>query len=168
MLCISFVMTGIIGRTVFRMNTEQAENLIIALTEKKANAVEKEMMENVSSVEAISGMLGGSWAIPDELRRTACEQEIRSMVNNTSVKSVWAIWLPGRFDRRDSFDVDEASNPTGQFRVHYITDVDGREPFRKISYIRSACQKTISGHGTDGYLEAMDFLTGGCGDADNA
>ena len=50
----------------------------------------------------------------------------------------------------------------------HITDVDGREPFRKISYIRSACQKTISGHGTDGYLEAMDFLTGGCGDAGNA
>ena len=126
MLCISFVMTGIIGRTVFRMNTEQAENLIIALTEKKANAVEKEMMENVSSVEAISGMLGGSWAIPDELRRTACEQEVRSMVNNTSVKSVWAIWLPERFDHRDAFDMDETSNPTGQFRIHYITDVDGR------------------------------------------
>ena len=44
----------------------------------------------------------------------------------------------------------------------HITDVDEREPFRKISYIRAACRKTISGHGTDGYLEAMDFLTGGC------
>ena len=43
----------------------------------------------------------------------------------------------------------------------HITDVDEREPFRKISYIRAACEKTISGHGTDGYLEAMDFLTEG-------
>ena len=42
----------------------------------------------------------------------------------------------------------------------HITNVDEREPFRKISYIRSACRKTISGHGTDGYLEAMDFLAG--------
>ena len=50
----------------------------------------------------------------------------------------------------------------------HITDVDEREPFRKISYVRAACRKTISGHGTDGYLEAVDFLTGGCGDADNA
>ena len=50
----------------------------------------------------------------------------------------------------------------------HITDVDGREPFRRISYIRAACAKTIMGHGTDGYLEAMDFLTGGCADADNA
>ncbi len=44
----------------------------------------------------------------------------------------------------------------------HITDVDGREAFRKISYVRAACRKTISGHGTDGYLEAMDYLAGGC------
>ena len=43
----------------------------------------------------------------------------------------------------------------------HITDVDEREAFRRISYVRAACEKTISGHGTDGYLEAMDFLTGG-------
>ena len=49
----------------------------------------------------------------------------------------------------------------------HITDVDEREPFRKISYIRAACRKTISGRGTDGYLEAMDFLAGGCCDAGN-
>ena len=45
----------------------------------------------------------------------------------------------------------------------HITDVDEREEFRKISYVRAACEKTISGHGTDGYLEAMDVLTGGSG-----
>ena len=42
----------------------------------------------------------------------------------------------------------------------HITDVDEREPFRRISYVRAACEKTISGHGTDGYLEALDYLTG--------
>ena len=47
----------------------------------------------------------------------------------------------------------------------HITDVEEREEFRKISYVRAACEKTISGHGTNGYLEAMDFLTGGCADA---
>ena len=49
----------------------------------------------------------------------------------------------------------------------HITDVDEREEFRKISYVRAACCRTISGHGTDGYLEAMDFLAGGCADAGN-
>ena len=50
----------------------------------------------------------------------------------------------------------------------HITDVDQREEFRRISYIRAACEKTISGHGTEGYLEAMDYLTGGNADADQA
>jgi 3-dehydroquinate dehydratase-2 len=42
----------------------------------------------------------------------------------------------------------------------HISDPDTREDFRKISYLRAACVKTIKGHGFDGYLEAMDFLAG--------
>ena len=41
----------------------------------------------------------------------------------------------------------------------HISDVTKRENFRQISYIRAACVLTISGHGTDGYLEAIDFLS---------
>lgn len=40
----------------------------------------------------------------------------------------------------------------------HISKVEQREEFRKISYIRLACVKTITGHGTSGYLEAIDFL----------
>ena len=40
----------------------------------------------------------------------------------------------------------------------HISDVDAREEFRKTSYIRPACIATISGHGTAGYLEAIDLL----------
>ena len=40
----------------------------------------------------------------------------------------------------------------------HISDPDTREEFRRISYIRAACVKTIKGHGFDGYLEAMNFL----------
>ena len=40
----------------------------------------------------------------------------------------------------------------------HISDVSKREDFRQISYIRSACVKTIAGHGFQGYLEAIDFL----------
>ena len=42
----------------------------------------------------------------------------------------------------------------------HISDPDARDEFRKISYVRAACVKTIKGHGFKGYLEAMDFLTG--------
>ena len=43
----------------------------------------------------------------------------------------------------------------------HISKVEEREDFRQISYIRLACVKTITGHGTDGYLEAIDFLIEG-------
>ena len=40
----------------------------------------------------------------------------------------------------------------------HISDVSKREDFRQISYVRLYCEKTIAGHGFDGYLEAMDYL----------
>ena len=51
--------------------------------------------------------------------------------------------------------VKSVSIPTVE--VH-ISKVEEREDFRQISYIRAACQKTITGHGTNGYFEAIDFL----------
>lgn len=41
----------------------------------------------------------------------------------------------------------------------HISKVEEREDFRQISYVRLACKKTITGKGTDGYLEAIDFLS---------
>ena len=40
----------------------------------------------------------------------------------------------------------------------HISDVNAREDFRRISYVRDAVVKTISGHGISGYTEAIDFL----------
>jgi 3-dehydroquinate dehydratase-2 len=40
----------------------------------------------------------------------------------------------------------------------HISDVEKREEFRQISYIRLAAKKTIAGQGTNGYLQAIDFL----------
>ncbi len=40
----------------------------------------------------------------------------------------------------------------------HISEVDKREDFRQISYIRLAAEKTISGHGFAGYIEAIDIL----------
>ena len=54
--------------------------------------------------------------------------------------------------------VKSVSIPTVE--VH-ISKVEKREDFRQISYVRLACVKTITGHGTDGYLEAIDYLTEG-------
>ncbi len=46
----------------------------------------------------------------------------------------------------------------------HISDVDSREDFRQVSYIRLAAVKTIAGKGFDGYNLAMDFLIGYLGE----
>ena len=51
--------------------------------------------------------------------------------------------------------VKSTSLPTVE--VH-ISKVEEREDFRQVSFIRAACVKTITGHGINGYLEALDFL----------
>ena len=40
----------------------------------------------------------------------------------------------------------------------HISDVSQREAFRQVSYVRSACIATITGHGLQGYAEAMELL----------
>lgn len=46
----------------------------------------------------------------------------------------------------------------------HISDVSKREAFRSVSYIRDACIGSVIGHGTDGYLEAVDMLIEGGGE----
>ena len=40
----------------------------------------------------------------------------------------------------------------------HISNVDGREDFRKQSYISYVAKHSIKGHGFKGYLEAIDYL----------
>lgn len=40
----------------------------------------------------------------------------------------------------------------------HISDVDNREAFRQISYAGMYCEKTIKGHGLEGYAMAMRYL----------
>lgn len=46
----------------------------------------------------------------------------------------------------------------------HLTDLDKREPFRRISYIRAACCATIKGRGPRGYLDALHYLLTNYGD----
>lgn len=41
----------------------------------------------------------------------------------------------------------------------HLSEVAEREDFRQISYVGLYCEKCISGHGFDGYIEALDYLT---------
>ena len=42
----------------------------------------------------------------------------------------------------------------------HISDVDSREAFRQVNFIRPAVVHTISGYGLNGYIMALDWLTG--------
>ena len=68
MIAVSIFMTLIIGKTVLKSNKEQITKSIVTLTESKGDSLERIMTEMVYSAEALSGMLGGSWAIPEKQR----------------------------------------------------------------------------------------------------
>ena len=42
----------------------------------------------------------------------------------------------------------------------HISDVSKREDYRQISFVREYSEKTITGHGFMGYIEALDYLLG--------
>lgn len=65
---------------------------------------------------------------------------------------------PGAYTHTSIAILDAAKAVSIPMVEVHISDVDEREPFRQTSYIRYACMKTISGHGIDGYNEAIDFL----------
>ena len=51
--------------------------------------------------------------------------------------------------------VEESEVPIVE--VH-ISDIHAREPFRNIDLIADVCARTIMGHGTDGYKEAVEHI----------
>ena len=126
MVLVSVVMTFIIGRTVLRSNKEQITKSIITLSEAKSISVERRMTEVVNAAEALAGVLGGTWAIPEKQRASAAEQAVRAMVKSSTIDSAWAYWLPNMFDHKDKLRADYDDNPSGQFKIHYIRDKNGR------------------------------------------
>ena len=53
--------------------------------------------------------------------------------------------------------IEAAQKPA--IEVH-LTDVNAREEFRKVSYLRKYCAATYSGHGFDSYRMALEHLHG--------
>ncbi len=51
--------------------------------------------------------------------------------------------------------VEECDKPVVE--VH-ISDITKREPFRHTSLLTGVCARTIIGHGTDGYKEAVEYI----------
>ena len=65
---------------------------------------------------------------------------------------------PGAYTHTSIAILDAAKAVSIPMVEVHISDVSSREDFRQISYIRAACEKTITGHGLAGYIEAIDHL----------
>ena len=65
---------------------------------------------------------------------------------------------PGAYTHTSIAILDAAKSVAVPVVEVHISKVEEREDFRQVSYIRKACVKTITGHGVQGYLEAMDYL----------
>lgn len=96
---------------------------------------------------------------------------ITAEVRQTNHEGVLVDWIQearGKFDAivinpaaytHTSVAILDAAKAVGLPTVEvHISDVSKREDFRQVSYIRTACVKTIAGHGLEGYLEAMEYL----------
>lgn len=86
------------------------------------------------------------------------EGEIVDRIQQAYNKTDGIIINPAAFTHT-SIAIPDAIKAVGipTIEVH-ISDVDNREEFRKINYIRSVCIHSISGHSFDGYIEAADFI----------
>ncbi len=65
---------------------------------------------------------------------------------------------PGAYTHTSIAILDAAKAVSLPLVEVHISKVEEREAFRQVSYIREAAMATITGHGTDGYVEAMDLL----------
>ena len=65
---------------------------------------------------------------------------------------------PGAYTHTSIALLDAASAVRLPIVEVHISKVEEREDFRQVSYIRAACVKTITGHGVNGYIEAIDYL----------
>ena len=93
-----------------------------------------------------------------KLFQSNCEGKIVSEIQKAYKKFDGIVINPGAYTHTSVAILDAlkaVSIPTVE--VH-ISDVDSREEFRKTSYVRPVCFATISGHGTDGYTEAIDLI----------
>ena len=65
---------------------------------------------------------------------------------------------PGAYTHTSIAILDAAKSVALPLAEVHISKVEEREDFRQISYIRQAALITITGHGTAGYLEAIEWL----------
>ena len=82
---------------------------------------------------------------------------IQNLINN---ENSWIVINPGAYTHtsiaiRDALKIYAQNNEIVE--VH-ISDINHREQFRKTNLISDICNKSISGRGVQGYVEALEYI----------
>ena len=93
-----------------------------------------------------------------EIEQSNHEGDLVDMIQSAYQTADAIVINPGAYTHT-SIAILDAAKAVGLPMVEvHISDVSLREDFRQVSYIRQACERTIMGHGIDGYLEAIAYL----------
>ncbi len=103
---------------------------------------------------------GESHGIDIEVYQSNHEGDLVDKIQAAYGKADGLVLNPGAYTHTSIALLDALKSVSIPAVEVHITDVNSREPFRRVSYVREACCATISGHGTDGYLEAIALLAG--------
>ena len=94
-----------------------------------------------------------------EIFQSNCEGDLVTFIQDAYLEGADGIVInPGAYTHTSIAILDAVKTVKLPCVEVHISKVEEREDFRQISYIRSACVKTITGHGIDGYIEGIDFL----------
>ena len=105
------------------------------------------------------------------IQRTADEENIQAECRQTNHEGTLVDWIqeaygvfdgivinPGAYTHTSIALLDAVKSVSIPTVEVHISDVSKREDFRQVSYIRSACVRTIMNLGFEGYRQAMLYL----------
>ena len=92
------------------------------------------------------------------IRQSNVEGDLVSLIQSARHWANGIIINPGGYTHTSVAIRDALAAVTLPVIEVHLTDIQSREEFRRISLISPVCTATISGHGTRGYLEAMEQL----------
>ena len=94
-----------------------------------------------------------------EIHQSNCEGKLVSMIQQAYFDKVDGIvFNPAAYTHTSIALLDALKSVNIPCVEVHISDVSKREDFRQVSYIRSACFKSIMGEGFNGYISASKAL----------
>ena len=87
-----------------------------------------------------------------------CEGELVTRIQKAYKKFDGIVINPGAYSHYSIAILDALKAVSIPYVEVHLSDVDNREEFRRVNYIRSVCDKTITNLREQGYVEAVNYL----------